>query len=72
MKNFKKRLRALRKHHGYTQEYVAAKVGVKCVSVANWELGNSGIMAAPLLKCALLFSVNPYWLLFGKPNLPKK
>jgi transcriptional regulator with XRE-family HTH domain len=72
MKNFGKRLRALRKHHGYTQQYVAEQVGVKRVSVTNWELGNTGMMAEPLLKCALLFSVNPYWLLFGEPNLRKK
>jgi transcriptional regulator with XRE-family HTH domain len=66
MSTFGKRLRQLRTHRGYTQEHVAKQVKVNRTAVANWELSNTSITAKSLLRCAQLFSVNPYWLMFGE------
>lgn len=49
------RLRELRESAGYTQEYVAKRVGVARCTVAQWELGNKKPMAAKLPKLAAVF-----------------
>lgn len=45
-------LRLLREQKGYSQEYIADKMGVSSSSVSRWETGQSGISLDQLTRYA--------------------
>ncbi len=49
------RIRELREAAGYTQEYVAQRMGVTRCTVTQWELGNKNPRADKLPTLAALF-----------------
>lgn len=45
-------LRLLREQKGYSQEYIADKMGVSSSSISRWETGQSGISLDQLTRYA--------------------
>jgi len=61
-KNFGKKVRALRKSLGLTQEQLAEKIGISVISVANIESGRSGISFSKLEVLAKALDVKTFRL----------
>ena len=53
-----RRIAALRKENGYTQEQLAAKLGISNQAVSKWENGSSDPSTSNLLALAKLFGVS--------------
>ena len=52
MTTFSTRLRALRLAGGWTQQMLADRVGVRQVTISQWELGKNQPQLKPLVKLA--------------------
>jgi transcriptional regulator with XRE-family HTH domain len=63
-----KRLRALRLEYGYSQMYVAKRVGVAQSNVCNWEYGRYGITVEHLISLAKLYETDVNYILTGKKS----
>lgn len=63
-------LRALRKERGWTQRYVAEKLGIHCTTYTKYETGVSEPSFDMLRKLTEIFDVPTDYLL-GKPPLSK-
>jgi len=53
-----KKLRALRLGKNYTQEYMAAKLGISQNAYSKLELGYTGVTVANLIKIASVLEFN--------------
>ncbi len=60
---FSERIRILRKSYNYSQQELAARLGVSKQSVSNWENGNILPSIEMLMKLAGLFSVSTDYIL---------
>ena len=71
-----KKLRALRLEYGYSQMYVAKRVGVAQSNVCNWEYGRYGITVEHLISLAKLYGTDANYILMGttrkKTKKPKR
>lgn len=56
--NFGNRISALRKSKGFTQAYIAGKLGVTPAAVSKWENGSSKPRVEVLFKLAQILEVN--------------
>lgn len=66
MRIFQERLAELRKINGYTQTFVARKLGIKQPSYLRYENGNAEPTLANLVKLADLYDVSVDYLLGRK------
>jgi hypothetical protein len=64
-----KRMRELRERRGWTQSYVAEKLGIKTNTLTNYELENRGLTEDRIVSVADLFGVSVDYLL-GRVNVP--
>ncbi len=60
------RIREVRRERDWTQEDLAAAVGVSRSAVAQWETGRSGQLSANLSRIAGALGVGVEYLLHGK------
>ena len=58
-----RRIQALRKERGMTQEMLAEKIGVSAQAVSKWESGASAPSTTNLIALAKLFNMTPEDLL---------
>jgi transcriptional regulator with XRE-family HTH domain len=65
-----KRMRELRERRGWTQSYVAEKLGIKTNTLTNYELENRGLTEDRIVMVADLFGVSVDYLL-GRVNIPE-
>ena len=66
-----KRLYEYRKAHGFSQEELAAKIGVSRQAISKWESSESSPDTDNLIALAQLYGVSLDTLLMGE-NEPKK
>ena len=59
------RLRGARKHAGYTQKYLAQKIGAKHNSVSNWENGLNMPDPVTIESICKVLDITPNYLLMG-------
>lgn len=52
-------LRQKREEKGFSQQYVADKLGVSKMAVSNWENGNRAIYATTLIRYCMVIGLNP-------------
>jgi transcriptional regulator with XRE-family HTH domain len=63
MINFPKRIKELRKQDGYTQAYVAKRLGIAQTSYGQYELGKARPEYEHLVALARLYDVSVDYLL---------
>ena len=61
-------LKQLRLKFGYTQEYVAERLGVTKATISKYEKGQRNIKTEYIEKLAELYSVEPIYILTGKTS----
>ena len=59
------RIRASREDQGWTQDQLAAAVGVSRSAVAQWETGRTGQITGNLSRIADVLEVNVEYLMYG-------
>lgn len=60
------RIRDAREHQGWTQDELAAAVGVSRSAVAQWETGRAGQITANLTRVAAALGVGVEHLMYGR------
>jgi transcriptional regulator with XRE-family HTH domain len=60
------RIRAARQELGWTQDELAAAVGVSRSAVAQWETGRAGQVTANLTKIAAILGTGVEHLMYGR------
>lgn len=64
MDNINKKIKSYRKSQGWTQEYVANRLGISQPAYQKIEAGDSDSMrVSTLRKICIEFKLNPSWLL---------
>lgn len=73
-REFGKRLKAVRKNHGMTQEIMAEKLFLSVDSISNIENGKTNCMPDYILKICQMFNISADYLYFGieRELLPTK
>lgn len=61
-------IRALRKKQGYTQEQLAAYLGISTAAVTQYETGARVVPATTVSKLAILFNVDEYEMYQEEPQ----
>lgn len=61
----KERIKALRKHLGFTQQKLADRLGLKRQTIAAYEIGNIEPSESTLLLICKEFNINEEWLRNG-------
>ena len=61
-----KRIKALRKKHGLTQEKLAEQLGIAVNTVARIEIGNRGISIDLAIELAVRFDTTLDYILLGR------
>jgi transcriptional regulator with XRE-family HTH domain len=61
-----KRIRLAREEQGWTQDQLAAAVGVSRSAVAQWETGRAGQVTANLTRVATALGVGVEHLMYGR------
>lgn len=61
-------IRALRKKQGYTQEQLAAYLGISTAAVTQYETGARVVPAPTVSKLAILFNVEEYEMYQEEPQ----
>lgn len=69
VKGFAERLRAARAAANLTQIQVAAALGYRATTIANWERERTEPCATDIARLAALYRVTADWLLTGRPHL---
>jgi len=64
-----KRIRTVRREHGWTQDDLANAVGVSRSAIAQWETGRSGQLSGNLSRVAGVLGVGVEYLLHGHEKL---
>ena len=62
------RIRTARNARGWTQDHLAAAVGVSRSAVAQWETGRSGQITGNLTRIAAVLETHVELLMFGADN----
>jgi len=60
------RIRTAREEQGWTQDQLAAAVGVSRSAVAQWETGRAGQVTTNLTRIASVLSVGVEYLMYGR------
>ena len=60
------RIRTAREQHGWTQDQLAAAVGVSRSAVAQWETGRAGQVTTNLTRVASTLGVGVEFLMHGR------
>ncbi len=60
------RIRAAREDQGWTQDQLAAAVGVSRSAVAQWETGRAGQVTANLTRVAAALDIGVEQLMYGR------
>ena len=63
------RIKALRKHLGYTQQEFADRIGLKRNTIAQYEIGRNEPIDAVILSICREFNVNENWLRTGEGEM---
>ncbi len=63
------RIKALRKHLGYTQQEFADRIGLKRNTIAQYEIGRNEPIDAVILSMCREFNVNENWLRTGEGEM---
>lgn len=63
------RIRTAREDHGWTQDQLAAAVGVSRSAVAQWETGRAGQVTANLTRVAAVLGVGVEHLMYGRDKM---
>ena len=63
------RIKALRKHLGYTQQEFADRIGLKRNTIAQYEIGRNKPIDAVILSICREFNVNENWLRTGEGEM---
>lgn len=63
------RIRAARQEQGWTQDELAAAVGVSRSAVAQWETGRAGQVTANLTRVAAALGIGVEHLMYGRDKL---
>lgn len=66
---FQEKLMALRKQHGWSQEYLGIQIGVSRQTVSKWELGSTTPELDKLIQLSDLFELSLDELV-GRKNIP--
>ena len=61
-----KRIKALRKKHGLTQEKLAEQLGIAVNTVARIEIGNRGISIDLAIELAVRFNTTLDYIFLGR------
>ena len=61
-----KRIKALRKKHGLTQERLAEQLGIAVITVARIEIGNRGISIDLAIELAVRFDTTLDYIFLGR------
>ena len=61
-----KRIKALRKKHGLTQERLAEQLGIAVNTVARIEIGNRGISIDLAIELAVRFNTTLDYIFLGR------
>ena len=60
------RIRAAREDQGWTQDQLAAAVGVSRSAVAQWETGRAGQVTTNLTRVAAALGIGVEYLMYGR------
>ena len=66
-----KRIKALRKKHGLTQEQLAEQLGVAANTIARIETGNRGISIDLAIELVVRFDTTLDYIFLGRESSPK-